>query len=184
MAFSRRFSRGRGSRRSSHTAWAAYQTTFNPLAASSHETAVAFDPSPLLAVGNAPTVIRVRGELMIDPDFDPAGTGPTQWQCGARICVCETAPATWSATALEDEDIIWAGILGGSGNRFRTQLTAVGVETFGHITTNDREKIDTKAMRKLTEQDRVWFAITNLTTSQPIEFKYTVFLRILYKIPR
>ena len=150
MARTRTFRRG--PRRPVDWSASASLTAYTTIAASTVQLLETFVP-----IVGGETVVRTRGMVSIGSDQD----GANETQAGAfGICVVTAQAAALGITAIPDPitDGAWGGwfVHQYFANRFRF-LDSTGT---GWITTQQFE-IDSKAMRKVDEEERVVVVVTN-----------------------
>jgi hypothetical protein len=130
------------------------------------------DAEALTDVGQEPTLLRIRGWIGFDPDFDPAGTGPSYGEFKYAITYGDVMTA-WDVENLEDENVLDTGLIMWAGNRYRQQLTAVGVETWGHMEFQAVREINVKAKRILrAPREAVYLSYTNVSPATGGSFSY------------
>jgi len=167
------------SSRQRRTAWYANASTRNAITADGFETNLIWDGQPLTDVGQEPTLLRIRGWIGGDPNFDPSGTGASYGEF--RWAISAGVPMTALLEEdLEDENVLWTGMTMWAGNRYRQQLTAVGVETWGHMEFQHVLPIDVKAKRVLrAPTDELYL---NAYAPGTVAGVYSYMIRMLFQV--
>jgi len=166
-----RFRRGSRSGRRP-TSWAAVQTSRQSVTAGTLWTGAVLDTATLSDVGLEPTLLRIRGVIMVDPNFDPSGTGPSYGEMKWAFSH-GSALSDFNAANLAQENILDVGLQAWAANRYRNQLTAVGVETWGHMEFQPTHQVDIKAKRVLRAPvDKIYLNMKNVAPSVDCVFTY------------
>lgn len=162
------------------TSWAAVQSSRSSVSASGSFQGAVLDTSTLSDVGLEPTLLRIRGVIMVDPNFDPSGTGPAYGEMKWFFSHGSAGAASISAAELAKENVLDVGMQAYAGNRFRTVATSVGIETWGHFEFQPTHIIDIKAKRVLRAPfDKIYLNMYNVGT---IDCVFTYMLRFLLAV--
>lgn len=167
-----RFRRGTRSGRRP-TSWAAVQSSRAAISAGGAFNGAILDTATLSDVGLEPTLLRIRGFIMCDPDFDPSGTGPSYGEFKWFFTHGAAAGASFSAAELAKENVLDVGCQAWAANRYRNQVTAVGVENVWHMEFQPTHDIDIKAKRVLRAPfDKIYLNMYNVSPSVAGAFTY------------
>jgi len=163
------------------TSWAAVQSSRAAVSANGSGQIAVLDTSTLSDVGLEPTLLRIRGCWMFDPDFDPSGTGPSYGEFKVWWTHGQAGGATFTAAELARENVLDTDMQAWAANRYRNQLTAVGVETVMHMEFQPTHIVDIKAKRVLRAPfDKIYFNYYNASPATAGAFTY--FFRFLLAV--
>jgi len=176
MVFVRRGVRGRRTKRNS--AWSAIRQVRTTIAPGATSTITVCDAAAQLAVGLSPTLVRLRGHIVVDPDITPASITAQFWTVFAMIYQ-GPAGLTADSTGLSNEGVLWADIISAQSAHWAIVAGADSEMLGGYAINHDVRTIDSKAKRRLEQPgDQVTLVIQNSSTSTS-DIQYSCYVRCL-----
>jgi len=123
-----------------------------------------------------PTLIRIRGQIVVDPEWssDPASGVSKYYHTYIALAFGQTAFTVKNSTDLSSDRIIWTGLWSGAHH---LDLTTSGVSNVDQAVSV--LEVDCKAMRKFGDDGMLFMSIYNAEASDTVKVHYA--LRALVK---
>jgi len=160
-----------------NSAWTAIRQIRTAVAPGATSTITVADAAAQLGVGLSPTLVRLRGALIVDPDISPNAVTAQFWTWFAMI-YHGPAGLTADSTGLANEGVLWA-TLGGESAHYAITAGTDSELISGYAKTHETHIIDSKARRRLEQPgETATFVIQNASTSTA-DIQYSLFVRAL-----
>ena len=169
------------SRRARGTNWIGRHSfddlTVNAAATSTVELLDASDSSDEISQYLDPTLVRIRGWIVVDPEWssDPLASTSKYYHVLVCLGVGQTPIAVNDSTDLSSDRIIWTGLFSGAVHLHQ--------DSTGWISVVDQVvrpmEVDVKAMRRFGDDNKLWMSIDNAVASDAVKVHYA--LRMLVK---
>ena len=169
-------------RRRRNTSWTAFVLADHTLVSVGTTVHTAVLPLSSVSQWKAPTLLRIRGVVLLDGNLVPNANATTNCVMSAMLYVGTAAQTSSNTTGWARENILWADAWGQS----QEFIDVVGTESndFARGTHFPHGKlvVDTSAKRKLDpDQDNVWLSVHcyNGAGMAPVDGAFNVWLRFL-----
>jgi len=179
---SRTFRSGRQARR---TNWIARvegfsNSSFTAGATASVDLLDPTDPTDEISKYVSPTLVRIRGFFCVDPDF-PADASIHHCHVQLYLYHSAVAIASWDATSMSLDDILWTG---GWGYSRAAQFLGGATQSLAQVwLSHPPIVVDVKAMRRFEDNRKLRLGVhvdgTTTGGSSPVDARLSYLLRAL-----
>jgi hypothetical protein len=177
------FARSRFPRRRRNTSWQAFVLADHTAVAVGTTVHTAVLPLSSIATYKAPTLLRIRGVVLLDGDLSPTTTPATaNIVMSAMLYVAQSAQTSSNTAGWARENILWADAWGASEEFVDVVGTESNDFTRGSHFQHGKLVVDTMAKRKLDpDQDNIFLSVHcyNGAGMVPVAGAFNTWLRFL-----
>ena len=137
----------------------------------------ASDSSDEISNYTDPTLVRIRGHIVVDPEWSSDPLASTSKYYHTLICLGfgQTPISVNDSDTLSSDRILWTGLFSGAVHLHQDSTGWISVVDQVVVPT----EVDCKAMRKFGDDMKLWMSIDNAVASDSVKVHYA--LRMLIK---